>query len=123
MQPSSQVNNPTPTQTQLPAPTPVPTDNPTFNAKVSSQEKIGNLIIVDGTLNGVSAPQDIVMTCNYPNGKTLAITRKNVSNYGNVFYPFETKVGGLGAGYITVSLASTGKVLAKYNFTVIEQPR
>jgi hypothetical protein len=106
-------------QPETPSPSPAPVDNPAFAANIPSQIKYMNLIMFEGTLSGVSSPHDILITCHYPNGKTVAKTITGVKNNGEADYPFETEGGGLGSGYITVALAGTGKLLGTYDFTVV----
>lgn len=109
-------------QPETPSPEPVPKDNPTFKGGIllGGEVEFNESIMFNGMLSGISSPQDLYITCHYPNGTTGNTTIENVRNGDYVYYYFKTEDGGLGSGTLTVELVSTGEVLAKYKFTVIE---
>lgn len=89
-------------------------------ASIVSKFLTTDIIMIAGRLSGISGQQNMIISWVYPNGATESrrvyyMTNNETTNIG--YYGYET---GAGSGSVSVSLESTGEVLATYYFTVVE---
>jgi CCR4-NOT transcriptional regulation complex, NOT5 subunit len=110
-------------------PNPTLKDNPTFTGGLGkigkdlskqtiSEFRSTDFIYFAGYLSGTYHSYDLLIKCYYPNGKSDSNTVNTDGKIDNITYAADKM--GLGSGRLTVTLVSTGEILATYNFSIVK---